>query len=59
CYGPRVSSRAPIEPGRAEILPAGLACFAAVMSQVQADSGRVTTRGVRHGLLLELLQASS
>jgi len=47
----------PIEPGRAEILPAGLACFAAVMSQVQADSGRVTTRGLRHGLLLELLQA--
>ena len=45
----------PVEPGRAEILPAGLACFAAVMSRICAEKAKVTTRGVRHGLLLELL----
>lgn len=49
----------PVEPGRAEILPAGLACFAAVMSRIRAEKAKVTTRGVRHGLLLELLMGGA
>lgn len=44
----------PVEPGRAEILPAGLACFAAVLRQIGAERVRVTTRGLRHSLVAEL-----
>jgi len=49
----------PVEPGRAEILPAGLACFAAVMTRIGAGEGRVTARGLRHSLVLELAQATA
>jgi len=44
----------PVEPGRAEILPAGLACFAGVLRQIGAERVRVTTRGLRHSLVAEL-----
>ena len=49
----------PVEPGRAEILPAGLACFAAVMTRIGADQGRATTRGLRHSLVFELAQTKA
>ena len=49
----------PVEPGRAEILPAGLACFAAVMTRIGAEQGRATTRGLRHSLVFELARASA
>jgi len=44
----------PVEPGRAEILPAGLACFAAVLKRIGAERVRVTARGLRHSLAAEL-----
>jgi len=44
----------PVEPGRAEILPAGLACFSAVLKRIGAERVRVTTRGLRHSLVVEL-----
>jgi len=47
----------PVEPGRAEILPAGLACYAAVLKRIGADHARTTTRGLRHSLVYELARA--
>jgi len=49
----------PVEPGRAEILPAGLACFSAVLRRIGAERARVTTRGLRHSLVAQLLSAGS
>ena len=45
----------PIEEDRAEILPAGLACIAGTLRRLEASSVRVTGRGLRHGVLSELL----
>lgn len=45
----------PIEADRAEILPAGLACIAGTLRRLEAGSARVTGRGLRHGVLAELL----
>ncbi len=45
----------PIEADRAEILPAGLACLAACLEQLQAQDVRVSGRGLRYGVLLEIL----
>jgi len=47
----------PIESERAEILPAGLACLAAVLERLAALTIRTTTRGLRHGLALEIAHA--
>ncbi len=47
----------PVEPGRAEILPAGLACFSAVLERIGAERARATTRGLRHSLVFELAAA--
>jgi len=44
----------PIEADRAEILPAGLACLAACLDQLQAKSVSVSGRGLRYGVLREL-----
>jgi exopolyphosphatase/guanosine-5'-triphosphate,3'-diphosphate pyrophosphatase len=44
----------PVEPGRAEILPAGLACFGAVLRRIGAERARVSTKGLRHSLVEEL-----
>lgn len=49
----------PIEPGRAGILPAGLGILAAVLDRLGADGGRVSGRGLRYGLLRELLSIAS
>ena len=49
----------PVEPGRAEILPAGLACFAGALRRIGAESVRVTTRGLRHSLVAELANEHS
>jgi exopolyphosphatase / guanosine-5'-triphosphate,3'-diphosphate pyrophosphatase len=46
-----------IEPDRAEILPAGLACLAGVFARTGAHRVRVTGRGLRFGVLRELLRA--
>lgn len=45
----------PIEPERAEILPAGLACLAGVLRRVGAKDFRVSGRGLRFGVVRELL----
>lgn len=45
----------PIEADRAEILPAGLACVAGALQRLEAASARVTGRGLRYGVLRELL----
>lgn len=44
-----------IDPERAEILPAGLACLAAALERVGTARARVTGRGLRHGVALGLL----
>lgn len=49
----------PIEPARAEILPAGLAILAAVLARIGAESFSVSSRGLRHGIALDLLRAES
>ena len=45
----------PIEADRAEILPAGLACLAACLERLEAQSTSVSGRGLRYGVLRELL----
>jgi exopolyphosphatase/guanosine-5'-triphosphate,3'-diphosphate pyrophosphatase len=47
--------RFPIEPERAAILPAGLACLAAVLERIEAARIRVTGRGLRFGVVRDLL----
>lgn len=47
--------RFPIERERAEILPAGLACLAAVLERIDAKRLRVSGRGLRFGVVRELL----
>ena len=47
----------PIEAPRAGVLPAGLACLAAALELLEAEALEVTIRGLRHGLLEELLDA--
>ena len=48
-----------MEPGRAEILPAGLACFGAVLRRIGAERAHVSVRGLRHGLLEALALGES
>ncbi|MEE8469252.1 MAG: hypothetical protein V3T22_12400 [Planctomycetota bacterium] len=45
----------PIEADRVEILPAGLACLAACLEQLQALDVRVSGRGLRYAVLREIL----
>jgi len=45
----------PIEADRAEILPAGAACLAAVLRRIGAAGARVSARGLRYGIVMELL----
>jgi len=47
--------RLPIEAARAEILPAGMACLGLALEAAGAMRARLSTRGLRHGLLLEFL----
>ncbi len=47
--------RFPIEPTRADILPAGLAILDAVLDRLGAHELRVSGRGLRHGIVAELL----
>jgi len=49
----------PIEADRAEILPAGLACVAAALTQLQAQTARVSGKGIRYGVARELLLKSA
>ena len=45
----------PIEPARAEILPAGLFCLAGVLERLEAGRVRLSGRGLRYGLAREML----
>lgn len=45
----------PIEPARAQVLPAGLWILAGVLERLAPHVARVTTRGVRHGVAQRLL----
>lgn len=45
----------PIEPDRAEILPAGLACLAALLQHCEATGGRFSAQGLRFALARRLL----
>ncbi len=45
----------PIEPERADILPAGLALLAAILARLDAGEVRICTLGLRHALARELL----
>ena len=47
--------RLPIERERASILPAGLACAAAALERVRPASVRVSGRGLRYGVLRDLI----
>jgi exopolyphosphatase/pppGpp-phosphohydrolase len=49
----------PIETERATILPAGLACLGATLERVGAGDVRVTTRGLRHGVVRRILGLAS
>ena len=40
-----------IEPGRAEILPAGLACLGLALGHLGVETARASGRGLRYGLL--------
>jgi exopolyphosphatase/guanosine-5'-triphosphate,3'-diphosphate pyrophosphatase len=46
-----------VEPERADVLPAGLAVLAAVLDRLGAAQVRVSGRGLRHGIALDLLGA--
>lgn len=48
--------RLPIEVERAAILPAGLACLLGTLARIGASKFRVTSRGLRYGLVRELLE---
>lgn len=54
-FPPEGRLRLPIEPERAEILPAGLACLFAAADRIGAGGLCVTGRGLRHGIARELL----
>lgn len=45
----------PIEPERADILPAGLALLSAILVRLEAREVRICTLGLRHALACELL----
>lgn len=45
----------PIEAERADVLPAGLAALTAVLARIGAEEIRVSGRGLRHGIVRELL----
>ncbi len=49
----------PIEANRAEILPAGLLCIAACLERMGVVEARVSGRGLRHGVALDLLRGVS
>lgn len=51
--------RWPIEPARAEILPAGLVCVAAALERSGCAEARVSGRGLRFGLLADALSENS
>jgi exopolyphosphatase/guanosine-5'-triphosphate,3'-diphosphate pyrophosphatase len=42
-----------LEPGRADIIVAGAAVLAGVLGALRASEMRISTRGIRYGLLLE------
>ena len=46
----------PVEAERVEVLPAGLACLGAALERVGAKEARVSGRGLRFGVALELLE---
>ena len=48
----------PIEAGRAEILPAGLACMEVALTRIGAKAFRVSGKGIRYGVARELLVES-
>lgn len=52
-------TRLPIEATRAAILPCGLACLAAALERIDATEVRLSGRGLRFGVLEELLSASA
>ena len=52
-------TRLPIETERALILPAGLACLGAALERLGAPGAAVTGRGLRHGVVRELLGAGA
>jgi exopolyphosphatase/guanosine-5'-triphosphate,3'-diphosphate pyrophosphatase len=54
----RHRSALPVEPERAAILPAGLACLAGALARGAATDFRATGRGLRYGVLRELLVTS-
>lgn len=47
----------PIERDRAEILPAGIACLGAVLERLGAREARISGRGLRYGVVREILGA--
>jgi len=47
-----------MEPGRADVIVAGLAVLRAVLAELGAAGLRVSSRGVRHGVARELLAAA-
>jgi exopolyphosphatase/guanosine-5'-triphosphate,3'-diphosphate pyrophosphatase len=56
---PRRRLEFPVEPERASILPAGLACLAGALARGGAADFRATGRGLRYGVLRELLATPS
>lgn len=48
-----------LEPARADIILGGMAILSALMASFQADSFTVSVRGIRYGLLWELLSADA
>lgn len=48
--------RLPIEPERAHILPAGLACLVGTLERMAASKASVTSRGLRYGVVREMLE---
>jgi exopolyphosphatase/guanosine-5'-triphosphate,3'-diphosphate pyrophosphatase len=52
---PRERCVLPIEASRADLLPAGLACLGAALERLGVEEARVSTRGLRHGLLARIL----
>ena len=47
-----------LEPGRADLIVAGLVILAGVLARVGAQEFRVSGLGVRHGVALRLLDAA-
>lgn len=54
---PEARRALPIEPERADILPAGLALLGALLARLGAEEAEVTLRGLRHALVRRLLES--